>query len=69
MRFSWYPLPEALAGGAEASTLQLGCSCGGVHLSTVEHEMMLADKTESQQGLVWQGLASQEDFVALGVQD
>lgn len=39
------------------------------HLSTVEHEIILTDKIESQQGLVWPDLAFQENFGALRVQE
>lgn len=35
--------PQGLAAGAEAPTLHLGPGCGWAPLSTVEHELILAD--------------------------
>lgn len=47
--------PQGLAAGAEASTLQLGPSCGWAHLSTVEHALILAgdNRKPARSGLAW----------------
>lgn len=67
-RFSRCPT-LVLAGGEEASTLKLGPGFSVAHLSTVEQKIMLTDKIESQQRLVWPDLAFQGNFGDLRVQE
>lgn len=51
--------PQGMAAGAEASTMQLGLGCGWTHLSTVEHELILADNNRKpgRSGLAWTGFS------------